>query len=130
MTGRHVRTRSERTRGRTRRQMRASIVAQPDPKRMAAAIAEALAAVRDCEPSEPGVITGAQRMADDATIRELENEAGRTDGLPAEHPESMVLELAPADEVWLAMISDTLWPCDEYQQIVAEDFRQRRDGAA
>jgi hypothetical protein len=54
----------------------------------------------------------------------------RPDGLPAEHPESMDLELAPADEVWLAMISDTLWPCDEYQQIVAEDYRQRRDGAA
>ena len=54
----------------------------------------------------------------------------RPDGLPAEHPESMDLELAPADEVWLAMISDTLWPCDEYQQIVAEDYRQRRDGAS
>jgi hypothetical protein len=56
--------------------------------------------------------------------------AVRADGLPAEHPESMVLEFAPADEVWLALISDELWPCDEYQQIVAEDYRQRRDGAA
>ena len=54
----------------------------------------------------------------------------RPDGLPAEHPESMDLQLAPADEVWLAMISDELWPCDEYQQIVAEDYRQRRDGAS
>jgi hypothetical protein len=70
-------------------------------------------------------------LAIPAGPREDESSAAvRADGLPAEHPESMDLELVPADEVWLAMISDELWPCDEYQQIVAEDYRQRRDGAS
>lgn len=53
----------------------------------------------------------------------------RDDGLPAEHPESMILELAPADEVWLAAVSNDLWPADEYAEIVAEDWRDR-GGAA
>jgi hypothetical protein len=48
----------------------------------------------------------------------------RPDGLPAEHPESMDLELAPADEVWLALVSDELWPCDEYEDIRADDGGQ------
>jgi hypothetical protein len=52
----------------------------------------------------------------------------RADGLPAEHPESMVLELAPADEVGLAALSTDLWPADEYLLIVAEfSADQRRD---
>ena len=54
----------------------------------------------------------------------------RADGLPAEHPESMALELAPADEVGLAALSTDLWPHDEYQQIIAEDYRQRNGGAS
>jgi hypothetical protein len=75
----------------------------------------------------PPINTGREAVA----AHHAEDTTGmRPDGLPAEHPESMDLELAPADEVWLALISDELWPCDEYQQIVAEDYRQRRDGAS
>lgn len=54
----------------------------------------------------------------------------RGDGLPAEHPESMALELAPADEVALAALSNDLWPADEYNEIVAEDYRRRNGGAS
>jgi hypothetical protein len=135
MTARRARARYERTRTLARRQMRASLVTQPDPQRMAAAITDALATAADNDREEyirtlaqgikgPGKVPGTDPHEDEA------GEAGRTDGLPAEHPESMDLELAPADEVWLAMISDELWPCDEYQQIVAEDYRHRPDGAA
>jgi hypothetical protein len=109
MTARHVRTRYERTRSRTRSQARAALAIPVTPV---------------ADPLTPATKEAASDAMDTAVT------GMRPDGLPAEHPESMDLELAPADEVWLAMISDTLWPCDEYQQIVAEDFRQRRDGAS
>lgn len=53
----------------------------------------------------------------------------RADGLPADHPESMALELSPEHEVMLAGYATDMWPADEYEQIVAEDFRQRNGGA-
>lgn len=45
----------------------------------------------------------------------------RDDGLPAEHPESMVLPLADADEIWLAAAANDMWPADEYEDITADD---------
>ena len=46
--------------------------------------------------------------------------AFRGDDLPAEHPESMLLELAPADEVMLARYASDMWSRDEYLQITAD----------
>ena len=120
---RHVRARYERTRTRTRRQMRAAIVAQPDPRRLAAAITDAIAA-SVAEPSEPGVITGAQRMADDATIRDLECEfAGN---IAEGHPESMAADLSDVDDEALAELAGRLWPHDEYAAI----YREPNGGAS
>ncbi len=52
----------------------------------------------------------------------------RADGLPAGHPESMVLGgLSPADEVGLAALSNDLWPDDEYADITAGDYGERWD---
>ena len=50
----------------------------------------------------------------------------RDDGLPAEHPESMIITLADADEVWLARASNDMWPADEYAEIVAGGLARPR----
>ena len=116
---RHVRARYERTRTRARSQMRASIVAQPDPQRMPYGITDAISLVRSGEPREAGVITGAQRMADDTAIRGLESQfAG---DLPAGHPESMAADLSDEDDEALAELAGHLWPDDEYGAITADD---------
>src|ERR1039457_5332598 len=99
--------------------MRAAIVAQPDPRQLAAAITDAIAAAVAAEPPEPGVITGAQRMADDIAIRGLESQfAG---DLPAGHPESMAADLSDEDDEALAELAGRLWPHDEYGAITADD---------
>jgi hypothetical protein len=121
MGARRPRTRYERARSRGRRRLRAELsfgIGRPGPVHPEdSALVDALS----------GAITGPGKPAgDDGQARD----GIRADGLPAEHPESMDLELAPADEVDLAALSDELWPADEYQQIVAEDYRQRRDGAS
>jgi hypothetical protein len=122
MNARRPRTRYERARSRLRRHLRAELSsgsAQPAPVHPEdSALVEALTEG----------ITGPGKYA--AAVYGQADDGIRADGLPAEHPESMVLELAPADEVGLAALSDELWPADEYQQIVAEDYRQRRDGAS
>jgi hypothetical protein len=110
-------TRYERTRARIRRQLRGELssgIGAPGPVHPEdSALVKALS-----DGTEPG--------QDDCEARD----GIRADGLPAEHPESMVLELSPADEVGLAALSNDLWPHDEYQQIVAEDYGQRWDGAS
>jgi hypothetical protein len=70
-----------------------------------------------------------QRCGDpDPSYEISDGEARDTAIMPAEHPESLVLELAAADEKMLAQICTVLWPADEYLDIVAEDFRQRNGG--
>jgi hypothetical protein len=128
MSARRMRARYEWTRARARaRQLRTGLSSgftglssgfgQPAPVHPEdAALTKALA----------GAITGPGKDPADDQARD----GIRADGLPAEHPESMVLELSPADEVWLAALSNDLWPADEYQQIIAEDYRQRNGGAS
>jgi hypothetical protein len=119
MSARRMRTCYERTRARIR-QLRAGLSSgfgEPAPVHPEdAALTKALA----------GTITGPGKDPAGDQARD----GIRADGLPAEHPESMVLELSPADEVWLAALSNDLWPADEYQQIIAEDYRQRNGGAS
>jgi hypothetical protein len=121
MNARRPRTRYERARSRGRRRLRAELsfgIGRPGPVHPEdSALVEALS----------GAITGPGKPADDDGQAD---DGIRADGLPAEHPESMVLELSPADEVGLAALSNDLWPHDEYEEIVAEDYRQRRDGAS
>jgi hypothetical protein len=119
MNARRLRARYEWTRARVR-QLRTELSSgfgQPAPVHPEdAALTKALA----------GAITGPGKDPADDQARD----GIRADGLPAEHPESMVLELSPADEVWLAALSNDLWPADEYQQIIAEDYHQRNGGAS
>jgi hypothetical protein len=126
MNARRPRTRYERARARIRRQLRADLSrgpVHPEDSALVKALSEGTKGpgkagpLRDRLEGEPGA--------------DCQARAGiRADGLPAEHPESMVLELSPADEVGLAALSNDLWPHDEYQQIVAEDYGQRWDGAS
>jgi hypothetical protein len=74
-------------------------------------------------PVSPAVFTAIAEATAAAIADPLEDESSatvRADGLPAEHPESMVLELSPADEVRLAAYSNDMWPADEYLRIVAK----------
>src|ERR1039457_6012640 len=103
--------------------MRASIVAQPDPQRMPYGITDAISLVRSGEPREAGVITGAQRMADDTAIRGLESQfAG---DLPAGHPERLA-DVGDMGKEALAELAGRLWPHDEYAAI----YRERNGGAS
>lgn len=76
----------------------------------------------------PGVISAAALMSGEEYRKidaELWGSQERTDGLPAEHPESMVIELADADEGELGLYAFEMWPKDEYAEITAEDWQER-----
>jgi hypothetical protein len=109
MGTRRPRTRYERTRSRIRRQLRADLTrgpVAPEDSALVKALTE--------EPANGDQTSGGVRVYD----------------LPAEHPESMLLELSPADEADLAALCTDLWPRDEYAEILAEDYRRRNGGAS
>ena len=107
MGARRARTRYERTRSRIRRQLRADLTRGP--------VAPEDSALVKALTEEP-----ANDQASGVRVYDL----------PAEHPESMLLELSPGNEAWLAELSTDLWPRDEYAEIMAEDYRDRWDGAS
>jgi len=89
---RRPRARYERTRGRIRRQLRAELTRGP------------------VHPEDSALVKAlTEGPADDQASGDV-----RVVVLPAEHPESMLLELAPADEASLAALAADLWPADEY----------------
>jgi hypothetical protein len=92
------RTRYERNRSRSRRQLRALL--------------------------SPGI----ERAAEDRTTTPGNEAATRAAlGMPAGHPESLTTELSPADEVKLAAYATDMWPHDEYADITADDYGERWD---
>lgn len=56
-----------------------------------------------------------------AEIGSLRGSPARRDGLPQDHPESMLSELGPADEIMLAAYANDMWPADEYESFTADD---------
>ena len=69
-----------------------------------------------------GIVGPGKKPADDdGQVRD----GIRADGLPADHPESMDLELSPEHEGMLAAYANDMWPADEYAEITAEDWQER-----
>jgi hypothetical protein len=53
-----------------------------------------------------------------------ERQARAAIGMPARHPERITRELASPLEEWLACVAASLWPDDEYDDIITELRRQ------
>jgi hypothetical protein len=45
-------------------------------------------------------------------------------GMPAQHPEHITRDLPDSMETWLAEVCASLWPDDEYTEIVADAWRE------
>ncbi|HYZ56411.1 MAG TPA: hypothetical protein VE733_23335 [Streptosporangiaceae bacterium] len=55
---------------------------------------------------------------------QAEGDARAAIGMPARHPEHITRELPRPMEAWLAEVCASLWPDDEYTEIVADAWRE------
>jgi hypothetical protein len=58
------------------------------------------------------------------SYEQAEGAARAAIGMPAQHPEHITRELPDSMEAWLAEMCASLWPDDEYTEIVADAWRE------
>jgi hypothetical protein len=91
-----------------------------------ARVDQVLRHLRKTEDLRQAVLCGEQDERDPDPCYEIsEHEERDAAVMPHGHPESLVNELARADEDELGAYAAELWPRDEYAEITAEDWRER-----